>query len=269
MAQASKPLEDQTLEFETTPQEHEVRLEPSPRRVRAMFGGETIADSKDVILVFESKHMPVYYFPRQDVRTDLLSPTSRRSESAHRGIASHWTVRTREREAVDAAWSYEDPPHGQEGIKGYVAFYWDQMEAWFEEDDEVFVHPRDPYHRVDVLNSSRHVQVVVGGETVADTRRPRLLFETGLPTRYYVPKVDARMDLLVPSDTTTACPYKGRAVYWHLEVGDRLYRDYVWSYPAPIPECPKIENLLCFFNERVDSLIVEGEVQPVPKTPWS
>ena len=155
-----------------------------------------------------------------------------------------------------------------EALEGHIGFEWDRLDHWFEEDDEVFVHPRSPYHRVDVLNSSRHVRVELGGVTVAETHRPRLLFETGLPTRYYMPKVDVRMDLLTPTDLRTRCPYKGEAVYWTAEAGGRPYEDVVWSYPAPIPECPKIEGLLCFYNERAD-IFVDGELQEKPKTKWS
>src|SRR5439155_6071822 len=126
-----------------------------------------------------------------------------------------------------------------------------------------------PYKRVDVLRSSRHVQVVLAGETVADTRRPSLLFETGLPTRYYIPRADVRMDLLEPSDTVTQCPYKGRAVHWSARVGGDLVEDIAWSYPFPIPECPKVETLVAFYNERVDELVVDGEVQERPRTQWS
>ena len=130
------------------------------------------------------------------------------------------------------------------------------------------VHPRDPYHRVDVLNSSRHVKVVIDGTVVAETRRPRLLFETSLPTRYYVPKADVRLDLLEPTDTVTQCPYKGRASYWSVRVGNEVRKDLVWGYPFPIPECSKIENLMCFYNEHVD-IYVDGELQERPRTPWS
>ena len=133
----------------------------------------------------------------------------------------------------------------------------------------MFVHPRDSHHRVDVLNSSRHVRVVVGGEAVADSHRPRLLFETGLPTRYYLPRMDVRMDLLTESETVTHCPYKGRTVHYDLALGDRSVRDIAWSYPFPIPECPKIENLICFYDERVDLVELDGEAQPRPQTPWS
>ena len=114
----------------------------------------------------------------------------------------------------------------------------------------------------------QHVQVVVDGVTVADTHRPHLLFETGLPTRYYIPKLDVRMDLLTPTATQSRCPYKGKAMYWSLTVGDRQYQDIVWSYSPPIPECTRIDNLLAFYNEKVD-IIVDGEKQSRPKTPWS
>jgi uncharacterized protein (DUF427 family) len=111
--------------------------------------------------------------------------------------------------------------------------------------------------------------VVVGGEAVADSHRPRLLFETGLPTRYYLPRMDVRMDLLTESETVTQCPYKGRTVHYDLALDDRSVRDVAWSYPFPIPECPKIENLICFYDERVDLVEVDGEAQPRPQTPWS
>jgi uncharacterized protein (DUF427 family) len=263
-------LEDRTIETgEESASVERVRLEPSPRRVRVMLGGETVADSTRMALLFERGHLPVYYFPVDDVRWDLLEPSDLHTVCPYKGTASYWTVRVGDRVAENAMWGYPHPIAGRENLAGYVAFYWNRMDAWFEEDDEVFVHPRSPYHRVDVLNSSRHVRVVVGGETVAETQRPRLLFETGLPTRYDIPKLDVRVDLLQPTETRTRCPYKGEAVYWSVTAGGRTFPDLVWSYPAPIPECPKIENLLCFFNEKVDAIVMDGERQPVPKTPWS
>ena len=266
----AKALEDRVIDLgDSTSPDQVIQFEESPRRVRAVFGGVTIADSKRVMLLRESRHLAVYYFPLDDVRMDLMVPTERRTHCPYKGDASYWTVKVGDREAQNAVWSYQDPLPERADLRKYVAFYWDRMDAWYEEDDEVFVHPRDPYHRVDVLHSSRHVRVVVGGETVADTRRPRLLFETGLPTRYYIPKLDVRMDLLEPTDKTTRCPYKGKASYWSATVGDRVFKDIVWSYPAPIPECPKIENLLSFFNEKVDAIYVDDELMPVPKTPWS
>jgi uncharacterized protein (DUF427 family) len=121
---------------------------------------------------------------------------------------------------------------------------------------------------VDTVHSSKHVRVEIDGQVVADTHRPVLLFETGLPTRYYVPKQDVRMDLLDATSSTSRCPYKGVARYWAARIGDRTINDIVWSYPAPIPECPKIENLLSFYNEHVD-LYVDGVHQDRPVTPFS
>jgi uncharacterized protein (DUF427 family) len=246
----------------------QIRVEPSPRRVRGFVDHVAVVDSDRAVMLFERGHLPIYYFPPEDVRMDLLEPTRHSTRCPYKGDASYWTVKVGDRTAENAAWSYPEPIPEATDIKGYIAFYWNKLDSWYEEDDEVFVHARDPYHRVDVLNSSRHVRVEVGGETLADTRRPRLLFETGLPTRYYIPKVDIRMDLLEPSDTVTACPYKGQARYWSAKAGETAVKDVAWSYPAPISECPKIEQLVAFFNERVD-LYVDGELQPRPQTPWS
>ena len=248
--------------------DHPVWTEPWPRHVRAFLDGVAVVDSTRALLLFEAGHLPVYYVPPEDVRGDLLEPTDKATICPYKGEASYWSVVVGDRVARDAVWSYRDPLPGRTDIKGYMALYWNRMDAWCEEDDEVFVHPRDPYHRVDVLSSSRHVRVVVAGETVAETRRPWLLFETGLPTRYYLPKADVRMDLLVPTDSETQCPYKGKARYWSARVGDRLERDIAWSYPFPIPECPKIESLVAFYNERAD-IWVDGALQPRPETPWS
>jgi uncharacterized protein (DUF427 family) len=172
-----------------------------------------------------------------------------------------WSLELNGRTIQDVAWSFTDTEGERSQLRDYLAFEWKKLDAWYEEDDEVFVYPRDPYHRVDVLNSSRHVKVVIGGEVVAETRQPRLLFETGLRTRYYIPKVDIRMDLLEPTGTQTQCPYKGNAVYWSAKVRDQVYPDIVWSYPFPLTECSKIQNLLSFYNEKVD-IYVDGELEP-------
>ncbi|MGQ0602790.1 MAG: DUF427 domain-containing protein, partial [Anaerolineales bacterium] len=224
-------------------------------------------DSKRVMLLRASGRLPVYYFPKQDVRADLLT-ASKHTTTDSLGTASFSNVKANGHTAENAAWTYTKLAKGAPRLKGYVAFEWKKMDAWFEEDEQVYVHARDPYKRIDVCHSSRHIRVVVGGETVADTRRPCLLFETSLPTRYYIPKADVRMELLEPSDAHTRCPYKGAASYYSVKVGDKMFKDLVWYYPVPIPECPKIENLLCFFNEKVD-IYIDGELQPRPVTPWS
>jgi len=243
-----------------------VHIEYSPRRVRAYFDNQVFADSQMVLLVFETKRPPVYWFPVTDVHMELLAPKEPASAEASGTV--RWRSNTTVRMKDNLAWSYAEPTGDLAPLKDHIAFYWNAIDAWYEEDEQVFVHPRDPYTRVDTVHSSRHVRVEVDGVTIAETTRPVLLFETGLPTRYYVPKLDVRMDLLEATDTVTHCPYKGDASYWTLQVGDKTYRDFVWSYPRPIPEIPKIENLLCFYNEHVD-LFVDGVLQERPETPFS
>jgi uncharacterized protein (DUF427 family) len=248
--------------------QHRVHVEPSPRWVRVKFNGQIIADSKRAVLLRETGHLPVYYFPPEDVRQDVLEPTDQHTRCPFKGEASYWTVRVGDAVAENVMWGYQDPLPERQDIRGYRAFYWAKMEAWYEEEEQIFAHPRDPYHRVDVVLSSRHIRVEIGGQTVAESRRPRLLFETGLPTRYYLPVEDVRMDLLEATRTTSVCPYKGEASYWRL-AGDSAGRDVAWSYQNPIPECPRIEGLISFFNERVDALHVDDELQPRPRTAWS
>jgi len=234
-----------------------------------MFGGETIADSTRTMLFREAQKLPVYYFLKDDVRTDLLVASSHTASDPQKGTASFWSVKAGGRTAENAAWTFADGMAQWAEMGKYIAFDWAQMDAWFEEDDEVFVHPRDPYKRIDVMPSTRKVRIVVGGETVAESSRARFLFETGLPTRYYIPKDDVRFELLERTGTHSRCPYKGIASYWKVKVGQNTFPDIWWSYPEPIPECPKIADLLCFFNERVDAIYIDDELQPRPRTKWS
>jgi uncharacterized protein (DUF427 family) len=255
--------------FDTTVLEpHTLYFEDSPRRVRVMLGGETIADSRRVKLLHETGHLPIYYFPEQDVRMDLLEATDHTTHCPFKGDASYWSVRVGDNVAENAVWGYREPIDPAPPLEGHVAFYWDAMDAWFEEDEEVFVHPRDPYHRVDVLESSRHVKVSLNGEVVAETDRPQILFETGLPPRYYIPPEDVREAVLVESEKSTQCPYKGTASYHSVEVGGETVEDLVWHYPEPIAAVEGIRDHLCFYNEKVD-LEVDGEVQERAVTRWS
>jgi uncharacterized protein (DUF427 family) len=243
-----------------------VRVESGSKRVRVMFGGEYVADSTGVKLVWEKPYYPVYYFPEADVRTEALVSTGATHHSPSRGDAEVYTVRVGDREAPSAALRFAQSPIAE--LNGMIRFQWETMDAWFEEDEEVFVHPRNPYTRVDVLQSSRHVRVEIDGVTVADSRRPRLLFETGLPPRYYLPKTDVRMDLLTPTEHTTRCPYKGVAEYYSVEVNGTAHDNQVWWYRHPTLESAAIAGYVCFYNERVD-LFVDGELQPRPRTPFS
>jgi uncharacterized protein (DUF427 family) len=247
---------------------HTLYFEESPKRVRAVFSGETVADSRHAKLLHETGLLPVYYFPEADVRMDLLERTDHTTHCPFKGDAAYWTVRAGDRVAENAVWGYPEPMEGAPPLAGHVAFYFDRMDKWLEEDEEFDVHPKDPYHRIDVLNSSRHVKVSVNGEVVAESRRPKILFETGLPPRYYIPPEDVREELLVPSDSSSVCPYKGVASYWSVRANGETVEDLVWSYPKPRRDAQKVEGLLCFFNEQVD-LEVDGEKQERPKTQWS
>lgn len=248
---------------------HWVHVSESPRHVRVIFNGEILADSRHAKLVRETDVLPVYYFPQADVRGDFLAASLYKTECPYKGEASYWSVHAGGKKAENAVWSYQSPLPAAAGIANHFVFEWNKMDKWMEEDEEIFVHPRDPYKRVDVLQSSRHVKVVIAGQTIADSRRPRLLFETNHPVRYYLLEEDVRMDLLVPSVTRSRCPYKGAASYWSVRVDSQLYEDMVWGYREPIPECPKIKGLLCFFHERGADIYVDGEEIPRPQTKWA
>jgi uncharacterized protein (DUF427 family) len=246
-----------------------VRLEPNHRRLRALVDGVVLADTIHSIYLFELGHQPVYYFPKQDVRFDVLEHTDHSTHCPRKGDAEYWSIVVGDRRIDNAVWGYPVPLEGTADLSGYVAFYWNKVDNWFEEDEEVFVHARDPYKRIDALQSSRHVEIRLNGETIADTTRPILLFETGLPTRYYIPKLDVRLDLLHESTLTSACPYKGVANYFSVALpGAEIVDNIVWVYTAPIPQIPTIKNHLCFFNEKVD-VVVDGVPQDRPNTKWS
>ena len=191
-----------------------VYLEPSPKRIRVVVAGETVADSRRAMLLHESGHQPIYYFPPEDVRADLLEPSDRHTHCPKKGEASYHSIRVGSDVVEAGAWYYPDPiVEAPPLLGGLIAFYWNRMDHWYEEDEEVFGHPRDPYHRIDVLKTDRHVRVSLGGELLAESDRAMALFESNLPTRWYLPREDVGATLS-PSDTTTICPYKGTASYY-------------------------------------------------------
>lgn len=248
---------------------HWLHISQSPRHLRVFFGGETIVSSKRAKLVREAEVLPVYYFPREDVHADLFTASSRRSECPVKGAASYGSIEAGGKSAENAVWSFPNPLPAASAIKDHFAFEWNAMDKWMEEEEELYVHPRDPYKRVDALPSARHVRIVIDGQTVAETRRPHLLFETNHPVRYYIPREDVRMDWLVPSATQSRCPYKGPASYWSVRLGEEIFLDLVWGYMETIPECPKIKGLVCFFHERGCDIYVDGELVERPKTKWA
>jgi uncharacterized protein (DUF427 family) len=232
-----------------------VRAERGAKRVRVYFGGVAIADTTRPLLVWEKPQYPAYYIPVEDVRTDLLAEDGEVRHSPSRGDAHVLTVKVGGQEAAGAALRYDESP--LDGVAGHVRFDWNAMGGWFEEDEEIFTHPRDPYTRVDVLASSRHVRIELDGVTIAESGSARLLFETGLPVRFYLPKPHVRMDLLEPTSTETHCPYKGQAEYWSVRVGDTLHKDLAWSYRSPFAESQKVAGLISFYDTKVD-IFVDG-----------
>jgi uncharacterized protein (DUF427 family) len=242
-----------------------VRVERSAKRVRTYLAGHLVADTTAAALVWESPHYPTYYLPSGDVRAKL-TPTGTTERSPSRGEATLYDVEIDGRTADAAALRYHESPI--EELRDLVRIDWQAMDEWLEEDEPVYVHPRDPYTRVDVLASSRHVRVELDGVTVAESRHPVILFETGLPARYYLPMSDVRLDLLAPTETHTSCPYKGTASYWSVDTGKGVHTDVVWGYRTPLPESQKVAGLLCFYNEKVD-LFVDGVRQDRPRTPFS
>jgi len=208
------------------------------------------------LLVFEIPNYPAFYFAREDVDMVALVRTDNvQTSSPILGAADVFSLVVDDVAAAESAWSYTHSP--LPAIDGLMRFAWDAMDSWFEEDEEVFVHPRSPYVRVDALSSSRHVQIKLDGVLVAETHRPTLLFETDLPVRYYVPKTDVRMELLRATDSSSQCPYKGTARYWSVDTGTSVHDDVAWSYPTPHAESGKIAGMLAFYDDRFD-VFVDG-----------
>jgi uncharacterized protein (DUF427 family) len=223
---------------------HLLYFEPFERRIRAVLDGDTVIDTTRGMLLYESNIAPVLYVPEADVRQDLIERTDHSTHCPYKGDASYWSVGS----AENALWGYEDPIDSASWLKGYVAAYWDKFDAWFEEDEELRLRLRDPYHRIDVREASARVTVRANGEVIAESERPWFLFETGLPVRAYVPLEDVRRALLEPSEKTTVCPYKGIATYWSVNG----VADAAWSYKEPIPEAGAIEGLVSFLGEGVE-----------------
>jgi uncharacterized protein (DUF427 family) len=231
-----------------------------PRRVRAVLAGETLLDTRRGRLLHETGHLPVLYVPEDDLRSNLFEPSDHSTHCPHKGEAAYRSVQVDGAVAENAVWGYPEPITSAAWLRGYAAVEWDAMDAWFEEDEQIFGHVRDPYHRVDVRDASRHVRVLAAGEVVAETFRPKLLFETGFRPRYYIPPEDVRRDLLEASATRTICPYKGFASYWSLRLDDHRIADAAWGYEHPFEETVKMADHLCFIAEDLE---VEVDGEPV------
>jgi uncharacterized protein (DUF427 family) len=225
---------------------------PVGQRLRAVFAGETVFDTRRAKLLHETDLIPVYYVPEEDVRAELFEPSSKHTHCPHKGDASYRTLRVGDRVAEDALWFYPEPIEHAGFLRGHVAFYWDKLDAWYADGEELIVHARDPFTRIDVYPVTERVRVLRDGEVIADSTRARALYETGLVTRYYFPRDDVRMELLEESDSHTGCAYKGIASYHHVRTGGRLHKDLAWNYPEPLRDGEPVRDLIAFWNERVD-----------------
>jgi uncharacterized protein (DUF427 family) len=225
-------------------------IEDNPRWIRGYVGDRLVVDSRRTLLVWEVPYYPQWYVPTEDVAAELR-PTGGGETTPERGRAVEVDLVLDDgRERPAAGWRYDDPTVARLG--GRVRFRFDALDRWLEEDEEVIVHPRSPYVRVDALASSRRVVVRVGDRVVADSTRPTIVYETGLIPRYYLPPADVDQSLLTPTDTATSCPYKGTARYWSVTVDGVEHTDVVWGYDNPLPESAPIAGLQCFYGERLD-----------------
>jgi uncharacterized protein (DUF427 family) len=238
----------ETTNYSIEGPKHRLLLHPFPRRVRARFGGATVLATTGGSLLHETALLAVLYVPLGDVDTGVLEPTGHTTHCPFKGDARYWSVRVGDRLAENAVWGYPEPLPEVPWLAGLVAFYWSRMDAWFDEDEQVFGHLRDPFHRVDARRSSRHVRVTADGTLLADSHRPVVVSETGHPNRWYLPPDDVALDLLTSSTTTSVCPYKGTASYWSLRSGPT---DVAWSYPAPLESVLPAAHHLSFLGEGV------------------
>ncbi len=224
---------------------HRLFMQPFGRRVRAQVGGETVLDTVDGVLVHESNLLPVLYVPRAAVTAELVA-TDHVTHCPFKGDASYWTLRAGGRTVENAVWHYPAPLAAAAWLDGLVAPYFDRMDAWWDEDEPIRGHVRDPYHRVDCRRSSRSVRVTVDGTEVASSTRAVLVSETGLRPRWYLPRADVAA-ALEPTETTTHCPYKGDATSWSVDAAP----DLAWSYEAPFDGCQALTGLVSFGGEGV------------------
>lgn len=254
-------MTDQPERIFSTPGAEEPRWIAIPKQVRVDFGKQTVANSRRVRLL--RGRPPVYYFPEEDVEREALVPSEHTSQEEGLGRAVFWHVRANSRQIEDAAWRIEDPhKEAPEGIEKYIAFDWEAMDAWWEEEEQIRVHPRDPFSRIDCLHSTREVRVEINGVTAAETNRAVLLFETGLPVRYYFPKRDLNLAYFEPSDLITRCPYKGEAHYYSAVIHGEEQPNIAWTYPYPNPKLAKIKDRVAFYTEKLDGVYVDGEQLP-------
>ncbi len=264
----------------------ELRYQPTDKRVRALLGARTVVDSRAAVLVWEPRRVSPYYaVPESDVLAPLVSAGRRARDAAAPARLTAMPFlphgKFRAHTSPGAELSIRAPGWGRVGaleavafrpadpdLAGYVVLDFDAFDSWLEEDEPIVGHPRDPFHRVDVRRSSRHVRIMLGDKLLAESHRPSLVFETLLPVRFYLPREDVNAQFLRPSARRTVCPYKGEAAYWSVQLSAYVVEDLAWSYTAPLPAVADLADLLCFFDERVE-IVVDGTRRERPLTLWA
>lgn len=237
-------------------------VEDVPKRVRGMLAGRTIVDTRRAKMLWESGELAHWVFPIGEIAAGALETATHGASDPAKGPVLHYNVRSGDRFEGNAAWQYPEPPESAAFLKDLVAIDFDKLDAWFEEDDEIHGHPRDPYHRFDCRHSSDNIVVRIGSETIAQTQHAIKLFETSTPMRVYVPMDVVKPGVLVPSETRTFCPYKGEAAYFHVHAGDHTIRDGAWTLPQPLGEAIVCLNHVSFW--RGDTVVeVNGERVPL------
>jgi uncharacterized protein (DUF427 family) len=222
--------------------------------VRAESGGEVVLDSTRARLLHETNLPPQVYVPREDLRQDVLEHSDTQTHCPFKGDASYLSVNVGDSVTQDVFWSYEDPIDEAAWLRGYVGVYFDRLDRWLDEDEEILGHLRDPFHRIDVRATSRNVVVrAIGtGAVIAESSRPLLLSETGLANRFYLDRGDVSAELR-RSERTTICPYKGTTTYWSVELGDgTVLEDAAWSYDDPVADAVRIAGRLSFDAEGLE-----------------
>jgi uncharacterized protein (DUF427 family) len=228
-------------------------IQPAPRRVRGYFAGELMFDTTQALYVWEWPNYPQYYIPIDDVNDDLLVDEMYEKNQSL-GTYMRYGFKVGDREFPKAAKMYTDD--SLEGLAGMVRFEWAALDAWYEEDEQIFVHPRNPYTRVDAVRSTRTVRVELDGVVLAESSSPVMVYETGLPTRYYLNRTEVNFEHLVHTDTVSECPYKGTTGdYWSVQLDGTLHEDLAWSYVFPTRQLLPITGLVAFYNEKVDTYI--------------
>lgn len=226
--------------------------EPAGRRMRVELAGVVIASSDDVTILHETHRYPVAFFPRTDARDDLLMRSAKRGRHPELGEMAWWSAMIDGAVFESVAWSFPRSPSYARETAGLIAFVWSEMDAFYEEDEQILGHALDPYHRVDVRSSARHLIVRVGGEIVADTCSPLAVFETGFAPRWYVPRSHVVADALEDDPLRTLCPYKGIAHYFDVVVRCERVPAAAWSYPDALPESARLADHVSFDPELVD-----------------